>query len=59
MQVSFSAAKAALTAATSLAHPSELADISLAVDARDHHIGGMLQQKEAGSWRPLLSLAGS
>jgi hypothetical protein len=49
----FSAAKAALTAATVLVHPLPGAVISLATDASDTHIGGVLQQLSAGSWRPL------
>jgi hypothetical protein len=49
----FSAAKAALAAATSLVHPLPGAVISLATDASDTHIGGVLQQLSAGSWRPL------
>ena len=34
-------------------HPPHVAEISLATDASDHHIGGVLQQKEGGAWRPL------
>jgi hypothetical protein len=49
----FGAAKAALTAATSLVHPLPGAVISLATDASDTHIGAVLQQLSAGSWRPL------
>jgi hypothetical protein len=49
----FCAAKAALAAATSLVHPLPGAVISLATDASDTHIGGVLQQLSAGSWRPL------
>jgi transposase InsO family protein len=49
----FCAAKAALTAATALVHPLPGAVISLATDASDTHIGGVLQQLSAGSWRPL------
>jgi RNase H-like domain found in reverse transcriptase len=36
-----------------LAHPDPAADISLAVDASDSHVGAVLQQKEAGQWKPL------
>jgi hypothetical protein len=49
----FGAAKAALTAATSLVHPLPGAVISLATDASDTHIGAVLQQLSAGSWKPL------
>jgi hypothetical protein len=49
----FSAAKTALAAATSLVHPLPGAVISLATDASNTHIGGVLQQLSAGSWRPL------
>jgi cleavage and polyadenylation specificity factor subunit 1 len=49
----FCAAKDALTAATVLAHPLPGAIISLATDASDTHIGGVLQQLTSGSWRPL------
>jgi hypothetical protein len=49
----FGAAKAALAAATSLVHPLPGAVISLATDASDTHIGGVLQQLSAGSWKPL------
>ncbi len=49
----FGAAKAALAAATSLVHPLPGAVISLTTDAFDTHIGGVLQQLSAGSWKPL------
>ncbi len=49
----FCAAKAALAAATALVHPLPGAVISLATDASDTHIGGVLQQLSAGSWKPL------
>jgi hypothetical protein len=49
----FCAAKAPLAAATALVHPLPGAVISLATDASDTHIGGVLQQLSAGSWRPL------
>ncbi len=49
----FGAAKAALADATSLVHPLPGAVISLATDASDTHISGVLQQLSAGSWRPL------
>jgi hypothetical protein len=49
----FSAAKAALAAATALVHPRPGAVISLATDASDTHIVGVLQQLSGGSWQPL------
>jgi hypothetical protein len=49
----FKAAKAALISATALAHPLPGAVISLAADASDTHIGGVLQQLSSGSWQPL------
>ena len=48
------AAKAALTDATHLDHPLQEAELSLAVDASNHHIGAALQQRSPGSkWQPL------
>jgi hypothetical protein len=55
----FGAAKAALISATALAHPLPGAVISLAADASDTHIGGVLQQLSSGSWQPLAFAAGS
>jgi len=49
----FSAAKAALVAAVPLSHPTPGATLSLAVDASDSHVGGVLQQLENRAWRPL------
>jgi hypothetical protein len=49
----FCAAKAALISATALAHPLPGAVISLAADASDTHIGGVLQQLSSGAWQPL------
>ncbi len=49
----FSAAQAALAAATALVHPRPGAVISLATDASDTHIGGVLQQLSGGSWQLL------
>jgi transposase InsO family protein len=53
MLQSFEAAKAALAAAVPLHFPDPAADISLAVDASDSHVGAVLQQLTAGAWRPL------
>jgi hypothetical protein len=52
-KAALAAAKAALAAATALVHPFPGAVISLATDASDTHIGGVLQQLSARSWRPL------
>ena len=50
----FTAAKAALTDAAHLAHPLQEAELSLAVDASNHHIGAALQQRSpGGEWQPL------
>ncbi|OBQ34264.1 MAG: hypothetical protein AN484_26765, partial [Aphanizomenon flos-aquae WA102] len=49
----FSAAKAALAQCGKLAHPGPGARLSLAVDASDSHVGGVLQQLDGNSWRPL------
>ena len=52
-QAAFKTAKAALLGATVLAHPDPHADINLAVDASNHHVGAVLQQETATGWRPL------
>jgi hypothetical protein len=49
----FIAAKAALVAAVPLCHPAPNAVLSLAVDASDSHVGGVLQQKVGNGWKPL------
>jgi len=52
----FAAGKAALVSCTALAHPSPNAVVSLAVDASDSHVGGVLQQLSGSpspSWQPL------
>ena len=46
-------AKAALAQAAELIHPDPTAEISLAVDASDHHVGGVLQQQTGSTWAPL------
>jgi len=46
------AAKAPLVAAVPLAHPAPDAVLSLATDASDTHVGGVLQQLQGGSWQP-------
>ena len=53
MSAAFSRAKSALSAAARLQHPAPNARISLAVDASDRHVGGVLQQWSRGAWAPL------
>ena len=53
LQQSFDAIKATLATTTLLAHPLPHAELSLATDASDTHIGSILQQKEVKGWRPL------
>jgi hypothetical protein len=49
----FGAAKASLAAAVPLAHPAPNAVLSLATDASDTHVCGVLQQLNGGRWQPL------
>jgi cleavage and polyadenylation specificity factor subunit 1 len=49
----FEAANSALAAAVPLVHPAPNAILSLATDASDAHVGGVLQQLARGSWQPL------
>jgi predicted lipid-binding transport protein (Tim44 family) len=54
MKAAFAASKQALCAAAELAHPLPGAQISLAVDASNTHVGAVLQQHERGGGvRPL------
>ena len=53
MQATADAVRVALAAAVPLTHLLPTAELSLANDASDSHIGGVLQQKEAGGWRLL------
>jgi hypothetical protein len=53
LAAAFGAAKAALAAAVPLAHPAPNAVLSLATDASDTHVGGVLQQLTGGRWQPL------
>ncbi len=54
MAAAFGAAKAALVAAVPLAHPAPNAGLSVATDASDTHVSGMLQQLNGGRWQPLV-----
>ncbi len=49
----FKASKRALIAAVPLVHPAPQAVLSLAVDASDTHVGGVLQQQTVRGWQPL------
>ncbi len=49
----FTKAKAALVAAVPLSHPAPGAVLSLAVDASDTHVGGVLQQLQGRVWQSL------
>lgn len=49
----FEESKKSLSEAAKLAHPATSGEISLACDASDRGIGGVLQQKKKGVWRPL------
>ena len=55
MEKAFAASKAsALTDTAHLAHPIQEAELSMAVDASNHHVGAALQQgSPGGEWQPL------
>jgi len=53
LQTAFEAAKTALAAAAPLAHPDPAAELALATEASNVHIGGVLQQRQGFSWAPL------
>jgi hypothetical protein len=58
-QEAFQNAKRLLAAAVPFQHPAPDAELSLATDASDTHIGGVMQQKSGDNCRPLgFSLAG-
>ncbi len=52
-QEAFQKAKHLLAAAVPLQHPTPNVELSLATDASDTHIGGVMQQKSGFHWRPL------
>jgi hypothetical protein len=52
-QEAFQNAKRLLAAAVPLQHPAPNAELSLATDASDTHIGGVMQQKSGDHWRQL------
>ncbi len=49
----FQNAKRLLAAVVPLQHPAPNAELSLATDALDTHIGGVMQQKSGDHWQPL------
>ncbi len=54
MQHSFQLIKDTLASVAVLTHPDPAAEVNLAVDASNTHIGAVLQQRDAGGgWRPL------
>ena len=55
--VAFEAAKAALSEATLLSHPGKDAEATLTVDASDVAMGGVLEQKIRGKFRPIASFS--
>jgi hypothetical protein len=52
-QEAFQQAKRLLAAAEPLQHPAPNAELSLATDASDTHIGGVMQQNSKDHWQPL------
>jgi hypothetical protein len=52
-QQAFQDAKRLLAVAVPLQHPAPTAEPSLATDAFDIHLGGVMQQKSGDNWRPL------
>ncbi len=49
-QEAFQNAKRLLAAAVPLQHPAPQAELSLATDASNTHIGGIMQQKSGDHW---------
>ncbi len=52
-QEAFQNAKRLLAVAVPFQHPAPNAELYLATDASDTHIGGVMQQKSGDHWRPL------
>jgi hypothetical protein len=52
-QEAFQNAKSLLAVVVPLQHPASKAELSLATDASNNHIGGVMQQKSGDHWRPL------
>ena len=53
METAFQRGKEAVCQAAELAHPHPRAELSLAVDASESHVGAVLQQRWEGELRPL------
>ncbi|GFS21497.1 Pol polyprotein [Elysia marginata] len=53
MDVAFNSSKEALANATMLCHPDPYTHFSLTTDASDHAVGGVLEQRIHGTWRPV------
>ena len=53
MEQAFKKAKVAMSEAAILAHPQLEVELFLAVDASNHHMDGVLQQKCGACWQPL------
>ena len=53
MSSAFQKSKDNLANHVKLAHPNPKAQLSLSVDASEKAVGGVLQQKEGGVWKPL------
>jgi len=54
MQLAFEESKRRLAVVAQLAHPDPSAELELAVDALDHHMGAVLQQRTRSGMQPLL-----
>jgi cytoskeleton-associated protein 5 len=52
-QEAFQSAKRLLAVVMPLQHPAPNAELSLATDASDTHIGGVMQHNPGDHWRPL------
>jgi hypothetical protein len=53
LQEAFEAAKKAVAGAMLLSHPQANAEVSLATDASNSHVGAVLQQRQGNVWAPL------
>jgi hypothetical protein len=53
MNHSFDLVKETLSSVATLTHPDPAADLCLAVDASNNHVGAVLQQLCGSTWRPL------
>jgi hypothetical protein len=53
MNHSYGLIKETLSSVATLTHPDPSADLCLAVDASNTHVGAVLQQLSGSTWRPL------